>query len=1197
MRLIITDGTDTINLLNEHGFMLKDWTPIRPLKKSGGVWQNSPVYDNSKLVLRNYDNIIDVLTLTVKSKSMNATIYESRRLAKLLEKAEQYWTTDWQNQPVWIERQGSCETNIGYAVIRAYQWEHDDNPFQAPFSNDSLMDEIDIVIQHGFWRAQKPKEAKCIEISGKQYAVTIDETSETPGNSADDVILYTQGNGVNYFSTTVAPDVGARVTYQDCNYYVRFPNVAIPNGSEILNAYMTLKAKSPLGTLYTSYSTSGCNLLLKPYCSGNAPQIANQSDFIANKLAFDENAFFVEWNEVEEWTYGNTYNTPNISSIIQGTVNRSDFASGNAIGMFIANNWLLNPSNPDIDWTHHQDINIQYALGNRWYGVTAAKATAGAQAYGAVNNGGRLYTSHDDGDTWTERRPAGDVDYQWRTIAMDTDGSHILAGGYPARAWRSTNSGATWTEAQPAGAVDANWRCSGMSSTDGQYMYIGAYNGRLWRSADYGATWNDPIGTDLWWTSVDVSDNGALVIACAAYDKVYYSTDSGVTFNNITPPGAITGNWASVSVEVGYLYAAERGGAVWYSADAGVTWNQLYPSGNKVEDWAFVKGGSWGIVAATDKKIYQSEQAYGTDWGERKPGFSPRFTIYSLGVSYNGDKIIVGTEYIQSEVSDNYYGVATTDQKDAYRGFEDYNGVDDPILYVKFIDTTTEYGRDETCENEVFVANKQDYTQLTDIYIYEDGVGFDAHNYATDSAYSLLPNPASSGDMIYFGVSSAGLNPLSPFSNIVFDIDQPADIVWEYAWEYYNGVAWVAMPTIDDGTNGFSNVGVVSIGFDQPADWATVAVNGVTGYWIRFNADTITSFTDEPTQQNRYVYTAEWSYFEIGDDQIEGDYSAQAAIKVDIANTSLGLGSEDTIERAISKLYISSRSLSRGEDFTPYFNFSTDGTHNPGMIALTIYGLWGTTPTIIDASDSGTGDALREVMPAGSHDIARFTVTPEKTRQYIGKFRVFVRARQTAGDDNDVSMYVTFDTSKRPSIVTQTIEFPGIRSDDKWVLIDFGTINTDTEVLRATSDDNIGIALHIYAENGSTIEIMDLILLPIDETYYDIEMVDRYSDLSEKEMLIRDSVFIDNLLERRNIPTAIDTYWGTGILNGSPYFGYRDLRTISAKPLEFQAEEKQRVYLLGAYWDLDDKVYYSIPEILYRVQTACVERYLGMIGD
>ena len=95
------------------------------------------------------------------------------------------------------------------------------------------------------------------------------------------------------------------------------------------------------------------------------------------------------------------------------------------------------------------------------------------------------YTRPETGETvyrtglagWAETQPVGDVNKNWRSCAMSSDGSVMLAGVYNGRLY--LYSGGTWAETRPAGDVDQNWLSCAISS-DGSVMLAGASAGRLY---------------------------------------------------------------------------------------------------------------------------------------------------------------------------------------------------------------------------------------------------------------------------------------------------------------------------------------------------------------------------------------------------------------------------------------------------------------------------------------------------------------------------------------------------------------------------------------------------------------------------------------------------------------------------------------------------------------------------------------------
>ena len=171
--LNISDGTTTISLIGgEDGFYLNNWRPAIAQYNGGGVFQSSPLTDGRQLVARQFDNIIERMDLKVATDSGQDTLaYETQELRRLLEKAVNYWATDWQNEPVWLEAQSSCETNMRYAIIHSYSTPDDDNPYAPPFLQEkggSAMNNWALILEHGHWQSTEPGTGTCVEITGAQ---------------------------------------------------------------------------------------------------------------------------------------------------------------------------------------------------------------------------------------------------------------------------------------------------------------------------------------------------------------------------------------------------------------------------------------------------------------------------------------------------------------------------------------------------------------------------------------------------------------------------------------------------------------------------------------------------------------------------------------------------------------------------------------------------------------------------------------------------------------------------------------------------------------------------------------------------------------------------------------------------------------------------------------------------------------------
>lgn len=1157
MILRITDGTDSVNLLNEFGIMLKDWTPIRPLKKQGGIWRNSPIADNSNLVMRNYDNITDVLTLTINGGNMDYTIAESRRLTALLEKAEQYWTTSWQREPVWIERQGSCETDIGYAIIRSYQWEKDDNPFESPFSNTSLMDDIDIAIQHGFWQAQQPGTTKCVEISGGGYYSTHYSDIESPDVEADNLqtdYAYTEFSlGSNQY------DISRDIFHATTNYYARFPDIDIPPGSTINNAYFTFVSAADEDSTH-----GGMNFLF--YNIGDAPQLT--AGQFATAVATPSAWINAGAQTYYEWENGVSYISPNMSNYVQQIVDRSDWASGNAIGVrFYGSKWTNLPITiiPQ-DWDELSYLEIIATNSDGSFVVIGEEY-------------GRVYRSVDYANNFIEVQPAGNVSRSWSDVDVDSDGSNIIicSTGTNGRLYTSGNSGGTWTERQPAGNTDKNWK-KVASDDDGSVLVACVYGGRLYISDSSGGAWTErqPNGNvDMNWMGVDCSADGSLIAVVDLDTGLYISTDTGATWNSYdytnTNAGIFPGTAYDVSVAPDGSFVAVMGsygsGHVFKSSSPYTLWERVTFGHSYARD---INIDSEGVIEALTADRHYAKYL-------NKETYSTSTTLYRFATAWDGLK-----KRIYWISKDNYPIMYV---ENAYRcgrriyGAPDANAIKLTVIYSP---PATLYGRGATCDNEVYLANKSCASQIDNIFVYDSSAASYSENFADNITFELLPPSIGVGDMLYIGIQGEDLK---PFSSVIFDINADVTSVSSYTWEYYNGASWVSFLEIDhyDETFGLSIAGVHSLGFNVPTNWAVTTINTIEGTWIRYRVLGIDSNTPVPSQQNRYIYTVSWPHVKIAENFIKGDYSARAAIQVNPASISNDVG---IYSRNATKFFITTRSVDRGELFTPYLNYYGLENNNSGIS----FG-YDRGEVHIGTVDSGCGNAwgLSDTHLGG---FSFFTISESLSRQYIGKFHVLLRAKYEAvGTPCDCNIEIIARAGGinfyKPDI------FSGQLSTE-WQVIDFGIMDTDVASLRH-GDASITIETSLSQDSTGCQKIIlsDLILLPTDEIYYEIE---DSSYTEGTQMAIHTNVggylFVDNTLESRYNSVALYKEYEEPIETRG--IGDASLLTIYNRQYEYQSKKEQYIFVFGCLYD---GVYLSSPHMIMRIRTDCVERYIGMIGN
>ena len=462
--------------------------------------------------------------------------------------------------------------------------------------------------------------------------------------------------------------------------------------------------------------------------------------------------------------------------------------------------------------------------------------------------------------------------------------------------------------------------------------------------------------------------------------------------------------------------------------------------------------------------------------------------------------------------------------------------IDDPVevgaeLDVMYI-SSDDAGREATCDPEVFIANKHNYRGLTHIWWDQPaGVGFSVNllNEAFPLPKVLLPAVPAVNDVLYFGIEDGPLGTITgggPFWSLVLDlVTAQTGVTFGNGWEFWNG-AWAALAPIQDNTDTggqpLDTTGVNSVHWSEEAAWATRAINGVTGYWVRLLVTAVAAPTP-PTQQNRDIYTILWPYVEIDNAQVEGDITA-------LLRALLNNQSWDDIGRVVMGL----RSIERGPNFTPYLNCS-DQQEIPG-ISFNVAG-GATLPTNVQAPTEralqwAPGGAVvmasrgEWTFTAGA--MAGGTVSPD---QWYGSFHVFARVRQTAGADDNFEVGLQIDiggatyTSSTNAIVRNALNIEVLDLGRVDIPDGTGVLNT-AEVL-----DTLIISIQSSALAAGTLVFYDFAFMPADEMLIDAQIPTMATDeLYTDEELSIDSVVYPKATIRslvRNEDDRVLTIWRT----------------------------------------------------------------------
>ncbi|XOV78880.1 MAG: PilC/PilY family type IV pilus protein [Aestuariibacter sp.] len=108
---------------------------------------------------------------------------------------------------------------------------------------------------------------------------------------------------------------------------LRFEDINIPRDATISSAYIEF-------TAYRNRSTSGSGFTIS---AANEPNPSSFSSYPRYLLRDKAKTAGVSWTNIPSWSKNSTYQSPDISSVVQAIVNRSDWVTGNALMLIMSN--------------------------------------------------------------------------------------------------------------------------------------------------------------------------------------------------------------------------------------------------------------------------------------------------------------------------------------------------------------------------------------------------------------------------------------------------------------------------------------------------------------------------------------------------------------------------------------------------------------------------------------------------------------------------------------------------------------------------------------------------------------------------------------------------------------------------------------------------------------------------------------------
>jgi len=377
---------------------------------------------------------------------------------------------------------------------------------------------------------------------------------------------------------------------------------------------------------------------------------------------------------------------------------------------------------------------------------------------------GKIFGSNDSGVTWTEFKPKGDTTDNWTACA--TSGQYLLVGSSSGTLYLSSNYGLSWSEIYPAWFTFPHWRVACIDST-GQYMLVAGDGGRVYRSTTYGVSWSEvrPAG-DIWkWWADGFIGNSGLMLLCAYSGRVYISSNYGASWGEIRPKGNVNGSWYSLgaSSDGTYILVGEYGdfsggGRLYLSSNTGASWTEKKLAGDIGYSWfvaTISSSGQYmianGFAGGPPGQAYRSSN-YGVTWdpismSEFGEGIS---TPLCVAMNATASSIYAGTLY--GRFYQSVDAGVTWDEVNPYNFFPDYYNI-----------VTSSFSDGNALEIKDYEVLKHDFQINGDVFFINAAVKFADLNdngcisilYANDTkkCFALRTNLGSYSDS-YFDVYS-----------------------------------------------------------------------------------------------------------------------------------------------------------------------------------------------------------------------------------------------------------------------------------------------------------------------------------------------------------------------------------------------------------------------------------------------------------
>ncbi len=234
---------------------------------------------------------------------------------------------DYTSYPVFMS--GQVEPNI--MVILDNSGSMNSNAYGSWWGDDNLVKD-------------EPYECGMLEV---RVTNKMDDSEETA--AIGDKSYYANGDlDIGFANWDSAASSGSTATIVG----IRFNNIPISKGATITNAYIEFVADKNSTSL-----PSETKLYFKGEATDHAQTFVNETDEIQNRKRTTAS---VTWSDVPAWTYGNTYQSPDLSAIVQEIIDRDGWGAGQAMAFIITADGKRDARPYDDGYATAPKLHIEY---------------------------------------------------------------------------------------------------------------------------------------------------------------------------------------------------------------------------------------------------------------------------------------------------------------------------------------------------------------------------------------------------------------------------------------------------------------------------------------------------------------------------------------------------------------------------------------------------------------------------------------------------------------------------------------------------------------------------------------------------------------------------------------------------------------------------------------------------------------------